>query len=232
MRRIELLKMEWKLRNGDFQFETWYMTPLLTLFFSFLFGSFFLFFFRGGAVSYCSARAFSYWMANNAPFSEGERLKLLKMDSVLERLLYIDRAVTKLVQVQSDVCCGICGLPLCPIEQIFVVRGAEGTTSNYVNGHGFIHQITTVRDVCHRNRVSFRELPSTENSYFPGYSWWITCCNHCGNMLGWKFQKVAATDNNKNIITDKDTPERPAFFFGFMASNVNVAERRRPFLVD
>ena len=136
-------------------------------------------------------RAFSYWMANNAPFSEGERLKLLKTDSVLERLLYIHKKVEKLLKTRSKICCNLCKTPLADVSDIFVVGGAEGTTSNYVNGHGFIHQITTLRDIVSDNKVSFQDVPSPENTYFPGYSWWITCCNCCGSMLGWKFQKVA-----------------------------------------
>lgn len=179
-------------------------------------------------------------MANNAPFSESEKLKLLKMDSVLERLLFIWKAVQKLTTTQSEVCCGLCGSPLASVAQIFCVGGAEGTTSAYVNGHGFIHQITTLRDILEPNAVSFRESPSTENSYFPGYSWWITCCSFCGSMLGWKFQKVRSmktgkhSDENegdsssKKSLIDKDTPERPPYFYGFMSSNVKVASRRVP----
>jgi len=179
-------------------------------------------------------------MANNAPFSEGERLKLLKMDSVLERLLYIWKSVERLTSqtTLSKICCGRCGVALADISQIFVVGGAEGTTSAYVNGHGFIHQITTLRKVIHENRISFRDSPSTENSYFPGYSWWITCCSRCGSMLGWKFQKVSLSshenedsegDDDTNVnnsakkrVNDKDTLIRPPYFYGFMASNVKV----------
>ena len=185
-------------------------------------------------------------MANNAPFSEGERLKLLKMDSVLERLLYIWKSVEKLTapRTTSRICCGLCGIALADTAQIFVVGGAEGTTSAYVNGHGFIHQITTLRRVLHEpTHLSFRDLPSTENSYFPGYSWWITCCNRCGSMLGWKFQKVDtdpdgdttdATDDDsedgrpRRAPVDPDTPERPPYFYGFMASNVKIISRRNP----
>jgi hypothetical protein len=176
-------------------------------------------------------------MANNGPFSEGERKKLLRMDSVLERLVYIWKAVEKLTSqtTLSQISCSTCTIPLAHTSQIFLVGGAEGTTSAYVNGHGFIHQITTLRKVIYENRISYREFPSTENSYFPGYSWLITCCDRCGSMLGWKFQKVAShksddgdCDSNniggKSVI-DRDTPERPPYFYGFMASNVNIVIR-------
>ena len=211
-------------------------------------------------------------MANNAPFSEREKLKLLKMDSVLERLLFVWKAIEKLTSTQSELCCGLCGKPLAFVSEIFCVGGAEGTTAAYVNGHGFIHQITTLRNVLNDNNVvSFRDFPSTENSYFPGYSWWITCCSVCGSMLGWKFQKVATTNyhkrqqeseedqrnnnnnnnNNTNIYEsdsdneeesdsnsndgtsrtkhaaiDRDTLQRPPYFYGFMSSNVKVSSHR------
>ena len=168
------------------------------------------------------------------------------MDSVLERLLYIWKAVEKLTTTQSEVCCGLCGSPLASVSKIFCVGGAEGTTSAYVNGHGFIHQITTLRDVIQEDAVSFRESPSTENSYFPGYSWWITGCNRCGSMLGWKFQKVhrqrrrrrrrdddddrteddGDTSSSSRVI-DRDTSERPPYFYGFMSSNVKVVSHNR-----
>jgi len=158
-------------------------------------------------------RAFSYWMANNAPFSENEKLKLLKMDSVLERLLYIWKAVHKLITANNNtlVCCNRCGVPLSRVSEIFCVKGAEGTTSAYVNGHGCIHQITTLRTVIREDsRIAFVDSPSTENTYFPGYSWWISCCSRCGSMLGWKFQKVTnqtRRGNNNNDDDDTDDTE-------------------------
>jgi hypothetical protein len=149
-------------------------------------------------------------MANNAPFSENEKLKLLKMDSVLERLLYIWRAVHKLITTSNNafVCCNRCGVALSRVSEIFCVQGAEGTTSAYVNGHGCIHQITTLRTVIREDsRITFVDSPSTENTYFPGYSWWISCCSRCGSMLGWKFQKVKNHTRRGNNHNDDDTDD-------------------------
>lgn len=166
------------------------------------------------------------------------------MDSVLERLVYIWKAVEKLTSqtTLSQISCGTCTIPLAHTSRIFVVGGAEGTTSAYVNGQGFIHQITTLRKVIHENRIFYLDFPNTENSYFPGYSWLITCCDRCDSMLGWKFQKVAShnrqnesDDSNINSsnnnegggkrVFDRDTPERPPYFYGFMASNINITIR-------
>ena len=176
-------------------------------------------------------------MANNAPFSEEERLSLLKMHSVLERLLFIWKAVKILTaqNAQNYICCALCDTSFTAVSDVFTVGGAEGTTSTYVNGHGFIHQITTLRNV-DRKKIVFQGYPSTENSYFPGYSWCITCCRRCGSLLGWNFQKVGSNvdddddddnddgnDNDNDIqVLDRHTPERPPTFYGFMASNVKI----------
>jgi len=167
-------------------------------------------------------------MANNAPFSENERLKLLKMNSVLERLLFIWKAVKKLTDTNinghSFIVCNICDTPFTTVSDVFTVDGAEGITSTYVNHSGFIHQITTLRNV-DTKKIMFQGLQCTENSYFPSYSWLITCCRRCGSLLGWKFQKVLELDDSKNSAKnrlDRDTPERPSTFYGFMASNVKV----------
>uniref|UniRef100_A0A7S4APY0 CULT domain-containing protein n=1 Tax=Pseudo-nitzschia australis TaxID=44445 RepID=A0A7S4APY0_9STRA len=182
---------------------------------------------------------FSYWMANNAPFSEGERLQLLKMNSVLERLLFIWKNIRKWTaeNTQGRICCDLCETSFTTVSDIFTVGGAEGTTSTYVNGQGFIHQITTLRNV-DENKLIFQGAPSTENSYFPGYSWWITKCHRCGSHLGWKFQKLFILEidggddgdddvDNDNRIGDRDTSERPPYFYGFMSSNLKIKIRKR-----
>ena len=111
---------------------------------------------------------FSYWMANNAPFSENERLKLLRMNSVLERLLFIWKAIKKLTETNTNgysfITCNICEIPFTTVSNVFTVCGAEGTTSTYVNRSGFIHQITTLRNV-DTHKISFQGNPSTENRY-------------------------------------------------------------------
>ncbi|MGK3740109.1 MAG: hypothetical protein ACI90V_006957 [Bacillariaceae sp.] len=107
-------------------------------------------------------------MANNAPFSENERLKLLKMNSVLERLLFIWKAIKRLTDTNTNghsfITCNICEIPFTTVSDVFTVGGAEGTTSTYVNRSGFIHQITTLRNV-DTHKISFQGNPSIENRY-------------------------------------------------------------------
>ena len=161
-------------------------------------------------------------------------MHLLKMNSVLERLLFIWKNVRRWTaeNAQTHICCDLCETSFTAVSDIFTVGGAEGTTSTYVNGQGFIHQITTLRNV-DENKLLFQGAPSTENSYFPGYSWWITICRRCGSLLGWKFQKVGNLeidgdiDDDDSHIGDRDTPERPPYFYGFMSSNVKTKSRKR-----
>jgi hypothetical protein len=111
-----------------------------------------------------TAMRFSFWMANNAPFIEKERLALLRMHSVVERLIFILKAVNQLSEKESFVCCSHCNSPFTKVMDIFTVGGAEGTTATYVNNHGCIHQITTLRSIDER-RVTFQGSPSTDNRY-------------------------------------------------------------------
>ena len=113
-----------------------------------------------------SAIRFSYWMANNAPFSIEERLELLKMHSVLERLLFIWEAVKRLTRNngRSFVCCNRCDTQFTTVSDVFTVGGADGNTATYVNGQGYIHQITTLRNV-DTQKIVFQGYPSTENRY-------------------------------------------------------------------
>jgi hypothetical protein len=48
-------------------------------------------------------------------------------------------------------------------NDVFTVGGAEGSTAAYVNGGGYIHQITTLRRLVDENKVVFEGFPSTEN---------------------------------------------------------------------
>lgn len=117
---------------------------------------------------------FSFWMANNAPFTERERLVLLRMHSVLERLIFIWKAVDRLSKQESVICCTQCKSRFTTVTDIFTVAGAEGTTAAYVNDHGCIHQITTLRTIDER-KVLFHGSPSTDNRYVAAHAGMIRC---------------------------------------------------------
>lgn len=158
---------------------------------------------------------FSFWCSSNMPFSESDRLSFLEADTTYERLCMIFAKVSLLSRRKNYICCNTCEAKLSSVESVFTVGGAEGATSAYVNEHGYIHQITTLR------RVEVREIflqgpASTENSYFPGYSWTICYCSSCASLLGWMFQRVETVS--------QITEDRPKIFFGFMSSNVILRE--------
>jgi hypothetical protein len=161
------------------------------------------------------ATKFSFWCASNMPFSEADRLSLLEINSTYERLQKISKKVKELSQRTKLICCSGCNTNLSTVENVFTVGGAEGATSAYVNDHGCIHQITTVRQVDTRG-IFFQGPASTENTYFPGYSWTICYCGSCASHLGWLFRRV---DRASQI-----TEIRPKLFYGFMSSNVMLRD--------
>lgn len=158
---------------------------------------------------------FSYWCASNMPFSESDRIRLLETNSTYERLHIISDKVDDLSFRERHICCSGCETRLSSVESVFTVGGAEGATSAYVNDYGYIHQITTLRQV-ETEEILLNGPPSTENSYFPGYSWTICYCQSCAGLLGWMFQLVSSDG--------EITKDRPRIFFGFMSSNVIISE--------
>jgi Lon protease-like protein len=74
---------------------------------------------------------FSFWMASNMPFTEEEKLNLLKMHSTVERLRVLHDKVLEFAQRECYVCCKACDKRFTSLTSVFVVGGAEGATSNY-----------------------------------------------------------------------------------------------------
>jgi hypothetical protein len=157
--------------------------------------------------------AFSFWAAANLPLQEADKLKLLKMESTLERLRYIQTKVVALEEEETFVCCKLCRNKISAVSNLFTVGGAEGTTGNYVNEYGAIHQTVTLRDVLEEENLIYRGRPETRDSWFPGYSWTITHCRYCHDHLGWKFQLV-----EKTMSSD----ERPKQFWGLSGASVTT----------
>jgi hypothetical protein len=78
---------------------------------------------------------FSFWMASNMPFTEEEKLSILKMHSTVERLRVLHDKVLEFAQRECYVCCKVCDTRFTNLTSVFVVGGAEGTTSNYGTFH-------------------------------------------------------------------------------------------------
>lgn len=60
----------------------------------------------------------------------------------------------------------------------------EGISGVFVNTHGYVHDMVTLRRV---RGVTLEGRPETENSWFPGYAWTIAYCRSCSQHLGWRF---------------------------------------------
>jgi cereblon len=65
---------------------------------------------------------------------------------------------------------------------------AAGAASQvFVNPHGFLHEVVTVRWVVN---VTVAGPPTTEFTWYPGYAWEVAWCGRCGAHLGWSFTAV------------------------------------------
>lgn len=168
--------------------------------------------------SFLEPLAFSFWMASNMPLSEPEKLTLLEMNSVVERLLYIRRKIADEERIESYIHCKSCGIPLSRATYMFSVGGAEGTAGAYVNEYGCIHQTVTVRQVC-ENEVWFQGEPESRDSWFDGYSWQIMSCQFCNSHLGWKFRRVDVPISDEDAVATT-TPDRPELFYGLSAASI------------
>lgn len=78
---------------------------------------------------------FSFWMASNMPFSQDEKLHLLKLLTPIERLRFIYKKVKRhqqeSISTPNMLCCRWCGIPFASVSSMFTVGGAEGTTGAY-----------------------------------------------------------------------------------------------------
>jgi len=115
-----------------------------------------------------SPMIFSFHLADNLSFSLNERLELYELRSTIERLLTLKQKVKELIDKSRQspdlyLQCILCAYPLCHRRDVFTFDGAEGATSNYVNAHGYNHQVTTIRNVIHRRCIFLEGGPCTEN---------------------------------------------------------------------
>ena len=65
---------------------------------------------------------------------------------------------------------------------------ASGSAQAFVNPHGYLHEIVTLRRA---ENLFATGRPSTEFTWFPGYAWEIAWCGRCSEHLGWRFVAVA-----------------------------------------
>jgi len=155
---------------------------------------------------------FSFWMSGNLLIlSDAERLRLLEMHCVIQRLQFLKQKISS--TEQKCIKCKYCHLEIATVGDLFTVGGAEGTTGAYVNEGGIIHQTITIRTVT--DGVVCHGHPETRDSWFPGYSWTICYCQMCHAHLGWKFISVVKQQ-------EQDQQNRPRTFWGMSNANVTT----------
>ncbi|KAG8225404.1 hypothetical protein J437_LFUL004604 [Ladona fulva] len=115
----------------------------------------------------------SFWVAQNLPLDDKQRVKLLRMNSAIQRLRWELGALEK----RHTFCMS--------------VAGPQGT---YVNPGGYVHEALTLSKA--RGLKVVTHPPSTEHSWFPGYAWSIVECSRCAQHMGWLFT-VASSANQQ-----------------------------------
>ncbi|KAF5288697.1 hypothetical protein FQR65_LT11962 [Abscondita terminalis] len=121
----------------------------------------------------------SYWFIQNFQLSHEERLQLMKLDSVIERL----RLELKFLEMERLLCCALCKAEITNQKHVFAMS-KDGVQSNYCNPSGHVYETVTVLKASNFNLTG---SPSKEFSWFPGYWWTIMQCRLCRGHIGWKF---------------------------------------------
>ncbi|KAL5516592.1 hypothetical protein EMCRGX_G001974 [Ephydatia muelleri] len=141
----------------------------------------------------------SYWLARRLPVNHKVKLELLQLNCPTWRLI---RGLQILDSLKL-LCCADCGEEIAKKEHIFSMS-VDGPLASYVNPGGYVHDTLTVLEATSVERMG---LPSTENSWFPGYQWTILNCKGCLTHKGWCFE---ATRENL----------RPVRFYGLTRSSL------------
>ncbi|KAK3103864.1 hypothetical protein FSP39_022508 [Pinctada imbricata] len=141
----------------------------------------------------------SYWIAQNLPLDNDQKLRMLVIDNAIQRL----RCAVSIVQKCSSLCCRECGNLIANKNEVFSLS-AEGPLGAYVNPGGYVHETMTVYKA---KNLTLIGRPSKEHSWFPGYAWTIINCRQCSFHMGWRF-----TATRKDLVPQK--------FFGITRSAV------------
>uniref|UniRef100_A0A182JW43 Protein cereblon n=1 Tax=Anopheles christyi TaxID=43041 RepID=A0A182JW43_9DIPT len=145
----------------------------------------------------------SFWLARNIPLTEEYRKMIFCTDSVLRRMLIINKALDHMWYF----ICKRCESEIANYDDMFAMS-KQGVQTSYCNPAGYVHDTLTVHKTKENSTLPV-DRPSTNFSWFPGYSWQIIVCANCRQHLGWKF--VA---EKKNVL--------PKSFFGLSGTNITV----------
>lgn len=151
----------------------------------------------------------SFWVVQNLPFDDKQRVKLLRMNSAIQRLRWELGILEKCHRLS---CCN-CGQKIADQRHAFCmsVAGPQGT---YVNPGGYVHEALTLSKT--RGLKVVTHPPSTEHSWFPGYAWSIVECSRCTQHMGWLF--TVAPGSNQHL--------RPLHFWGLCRKSLVTGQTK------
>ncbi|EAT43510.1 AAEL005081-PA [Aedes aegypti] len=145
----------------------------------------------------------SFWLARNISIDERDRKLIYQADAVISRMLIISKSLDHMCYFL----CKRCDNEIGSFNDIFAMN-KQGVQTSYCNPSGYVHDTLTIYKT-KENSTFTVDRPSTEYSWFPGYSWQITLCSNCRQHLGWKF---VATKNNY----------LPKSFYGLSGNSIKV----------
>jgi cereblon len=68
---------------------------------------------------------------------------------------------------------------------------ASGSAQTFLNPHGFVHEVVTVRWA---ENLKVEGASTTEFTWYSGYAWQAAWCAACGAHVGWSFVTVEEND--------------------------------------
>jgi len=127
----------------------------------------------------------SFWATNQIPSSNLFKATILAHSSPQTRLMLLE---SRLSQIKLLLSCR-CKTNISTRNHIFVMSN-QGVSSNFVNNHGYNHEMLTVKKCW---GIITQGQPESEYSWFPGYTWQIINCAECWSHLGWEFRATKST---------------------------------------
>ena len=89
---------------------------------------------------------------------------------------------------KNDVLCRICKYNISSIDDMIEVNGSHQHT--FKNPVGIVYRI---RCFSSASGCMLIGAPTTDNTWFPGFSWNFALCSQCFSHLGWFYQSVQMT---------------------------------------
>jgi cereblon len=132
------------------------------------------------------ANELSYWVARTLPFEDAMKLRLLSIDSAVQRL----RCELSTMRRCTVLCCQRCNTVIANKTDVFSMS-VEGPLGAYVNPGGYVHETLTLVQAKGLRLIG---RPSLESSWFEGYAWTIAQCRRCASHMGWRFTVAAGRD--------------------------------------